>query len=298
MTDCTIPGDGSVTVATTMAGAISDGTHSAPRTARMSSLIAGERGSGPNESPALDSWPRRRVVWALAVRHWRIALRSSRFLAGMALAAAIALTQGTPATPAQAVALAFFLAAIVSLVIGAGSIARDFGSGMMVLDRLHGARPSEIVLGAVAHVTAIGFAVLLVAATARVVQDPALLSSWLAGALAVAALLLLGWCALLVMLGAAVPGEGNAAAAIGLVILASLAPRVEQGASPELVKGGFRLLRMLLPTPHQFVSLARTLDNGMFPYRATAVLCLVALSIFAGTLLILRSRDPASGWRR
>jgi len=265
----------------------------------MSSLAAVEEGGGGTESPpTLSSWPRRRVVWALAIRHWRVALRSGRLLAGMALAAAIALTQGTPATPAQAVALAFVLACVVSLVIGAGSIARDFGSGMMMLDRLHGARPSEIVLGAVGYITAVGFVILLIAVTARVVLDPTLLSSWLTGALAVGALLLAGWCLLLVMLGAAVPGEGNAAAAIGLVILASLAPVVEQGGSPELVKGGFRLFRVLLPSPHQFVPIARALDSGVFPWRGTAVVCLTSLSVLASALWILRSRDPASGWRR
>lgn len=237
------------------------------------------------------------AVWVLSMRQWRSGWRSRRF-AGVAAFLAVTWPFRPPAVGLEALAAPFTLAAVAALLIGAAVIARDFDSGAMILDRLHGATPLEMILGSILFTTTAALAVAATLSAGMLVASPELLTppGWimiLAGVLTLSAM-----CALLVLFGTVAPGYANSAIVVGLIIAVPGLAEIERLGLPQLLTQLFELARAGLPLPHQLAATAAALTRGE---AATVPMSVLAAGTVLATVIaigVVARREPAGGWRR
>jgi len=198
----------------------------------------------------------------------------------------------------EAVAAPFTLAAVAALVIGAAVIARDYESGGIMLDRLHGAGPIETVLGSLLYTTTAAGLVAALLAAQLFLSSPELVTDagWLmitAGVLSVFAM-----CALLVAFGTVAPGYANSAIVVGLIVVAPGMGEVERWGFPQQITALFRMVRSILPLPHQLAAAAAALTRGESPGRPIAIFAIGSILAAAVAVAAVQRREPARGWRR
>lgn len=187
----------------------------------------------------------------------------------------------------------FFGAMLIGAILGGGILAQDFDSGSMALQRLHGAREAEVALAAFLSLVAFTFAGFAAWACAVLVAVPGAVSP-VAVPLLACLLGLAAWGALLVLGGSILPGWGNVAAAMGLVLFGS----ADDFGNVPVVSAAFTFLRDVLPLPRQAIEIFRSAEAGA-PIAGDVVLLVGgSAALIAATLLVLRWREPASGWRR
>ncbi len=237
------------------------------------------------------------AVWTLSVRQWRSGWRSHRFT-GLAVFLAVTWPFRPPAVGLEALAAPFTLAAVATLLIGAAVIARDFDSGAMILDRLHGASPPEVVLGGLLFTTTAALAVAATLSTRLLLASPELLTrtGWvmlLAGALTLSAM-----CALLVLFGTVAPAYANSAIVVGLIIAVPSLGELERRGLPHLLVEASELLRTILPLPHQLTATAVALTRGEPATLPMAVLAAGTVLATIMAMVAVHWREPAGGWRR
>lgn len=237
------------------------------------------------------------AVWILSARQWRSGWRSHRFT-GLAVFLAVTWPFRPPAVGLEAMAAPFTLAAVATLLIGAAVIARDFDSGAMILDRLHGASPAEVTLGSLLFTMTAALAVAATLCTRLLLGSPEFLTrpGWvmlLAGALTLSAM-----CALLVLFGAATPAYANSAIVVGLIIAVPGLGELERGGLPHLLVKAFGLLRTILPLPHQLTATAAALTRGEPVTLPMAVLAAGTVLATIMAVVVVHWREPAGGWRR
>jgi hypothetical protein len=244
--------------------------------------------------------PRGRVLLTLWLRHWRATLRSRiAFWVAVLVVGLWVAGSDDLKTPAQALSSAIFIAVLGSLFLAAGVLAREYGSGCMMLDRLHGARALEVALAALAHVSGMSMTIFVLSAVPAIVIEPGWLSWRLAAALSVGAVGMLAWSALLVLLGAVLPGYGNSALAFGLNMISVGAPGIEQSSVPAFVKLPFVIVDRSLPLPGQVTRLVEAfVANG--PVPTTPFIVLVASGFLAVilTIRVLDVYEPAMRWQQ
>lgn len=237
------------------------------------------------------------AVRTLALRQWRSGWRSHRFT-GVAVFVALTWPFRPPAVGLEAAAAPFTLAAVAALVLGAAVIARDYESGGMILDRLHGASPVETVLGSLLYTTTAAGGVAALLAAQLFLSSPELVAEagWpmiASGLLSVAAM-----CALLVAFGSVAPGYANSAIVVGLIVVAPGMGEVERWGFPHQITAVFRFVRSILPLPHQLAATAAALTRGESPAKPLAIFAIGSVLAAAIAVLVVQRREPARGWRR
>ncbi|CAN5246818.1 hypothetical protein BH23GEM2_BH23GEM2_08380 [soil metagenome] len=237
------------------------------------------------------------AVWILSARQWRSGWRSYRFV-GVAVFLAVTWPFRPPAVGLEAIAAPFTLAAVAALLIGAAVIARDFDSGAMILDRLHGATPAELILGSLLFTTTAGLAVAATLSAQLLLASPELLSppGWtmlLAGVLTLSAM-----CALLVLFGTVAPGYANSAIVIGLIIAVPGLGEIKRWGVPHVLAELLGLARTGLPLPHQLAAAAAALTRGESAAVPISVLATGTLLATTIAIAVVHRREPAGGWRR
>jgi hypothetical protein len=236
-------------------------------------------------------------VWELALRRWRTIHRSALPYGVVAFVLATwgVLHQTVHSTPYSAVVV-FFLGGLIALAIGAGAIARDFESGVIVLDRAHGAGPADVVLGTTIYTCTAVFAGSLLAGALTFAAAPQYLELEVLRLLGVVALGLVGWVALLVFLGSLVPGSGNSAIAFALVVILNPVSGFDQPGASLPVRASARLAAAIFP-PQAALGFLRTPETAS-AWQAIGMLA-VSTVLFLGlaTAMVAR-REPARGWKR
>jgi hypothetical protein len=190
----------------------------------------------------------------------------------------------------------FFLAGLCALAIGAGAIARDFESGIMVLDRAHGAGPAEIVLGTTIYTSTLVFAVGLLAVALNFGASPQQLEPAVFRLLAVVAAGLVAWVAFLVLLGTLVPGSGNSAIALALVLLLEPVRAFDEPRASLLARVAARSVTALFP-PEAVSGFIATFETTS-AWRPLAQLAVSTLLFVGLAVALVSAREPAHGWKR
>lgn len=240
------------------------------------------------------SWAR---VWELAFRRWRTIHRSwPPYGIAVFVLAAWAVLRQTIRSPAYSATAVFFLGGLSALAIGAGAIARDFESGVMVLDRAHGASPAEIVLGTTIYTSMVVLAASLLAASLTLGAAPQYIEPAALRLLGVVALGLVSWVAFLVLLGTFVPGSGNSAIALALVVILDPVAGYDQASAPPLVRAAARAAAAIFP-PEAVSGFLRSADTAVV-WRSLATLALSTVLFLALAIAVVGRREPARGWKR
>jgi hypothetical protein len=190
----------------------------------------------------------------------------------------------------------FFVSGLIALAIGAGAIARDFESGVMVLDRAHGARPAELVLGTTIYACTVVLAATLFAAALTFAAAPQYFELDALRLLGVVAVGLIGWVALLVFLGTFVPGSGNSAIAFALVVILNPVSRIDQPEASFAAQASARLTAALFP-PEAALGFLRAGETASAwrPIMSLAFSTVFFLGLASG---VVAQREPARGWKR
>jgi hypothetical protein len=191
----------------------------------------------------------------------------------------------------------FFLGGLSALAIGAGAIGRDFESGVMVLDRVHGAGPAEVVLGTAIYTITVVFAATALAASLIFMAEPQYLELAVLRLLGVVALGLVGWVSLLVFLGSFVPGSGNSAIALALIVILNPVSRFDQPGASLPVRTAARLAAGLFP-PEAVLRFLQTAETVTSARRPVATLALSTLFFLGLAVAVVARREPARGWKR
>lgn len=238
------------------------------------------------------------AVRAVSARQWRSSWRSRRMAGAIVFAGLAWVTGPAEGFEAQPGIAAFVICMFVAIVTAAAVVARDFESGAMVLERLHGASPFEIVganlLYAVATTLAVyGIIIGVLLAGSTVPWDQAI---W--AVIGLGALGLVTTCSLLVMLGALLPGYGNVAVFLALMVVGGNLDEVARAALPSALVPIFEWLGTILPLPHVVTAGARQFMRGAMPIEQLVVLCVGAPASILAAVLWLETREPAKGWKR
>lgn len=239
-----------------------------------------------------------RHVAVLASRRMRPIFRSPLvFLVGLFVVIASALMLQTPRGESSVVSV-FFLSAAAALALGAGALAAEIESGGLMLDRLHGARTSELVLGVALQVVTLVFIVFASVSVLVFSSSPSLSNAAVFASLAIAGLELLAFVALLVLFGALLPGSGNTAIVIALVVLSSSSRALEGAPIPTAISKTIAAISDTLPLGQQVAAFSRSAQSGGFDFGPVIFLGL-STPIFLGlTILVVSRRELAKGWRR
>lgn len=240
------------------------------------------------------SWTK---IWELACRRWRNLHRSwlPYAVAAFVLASA-AVMYGVISSTSQAAFAVFFLGGLSALAIGGGAIARDFESGVMLLDRVHGSGPAEIILGTAIYTATVVFAAGGLAAALIFSVAPQYFGGAALSFITVVAFGLVAWVALLVLLGSLVPGSGNSAIALALVVIVGPLSEFSQGGSPNIMRASAKFIAGVFPP--EIVSAFLRLPRPESVWRPIATLTFCAVAFLCLAVVILVRREPAKGWRR
>ena len=233
----------------------------------------------------------------LALRRWRSAHRSwLTYAILLFIVAAWAVIHQTLESASDCAAAVFFVSGLCVLAIGSGAIAREFESGVMVLDRLHGARPVDVVLGTAIYATTFAMVATIVTAGLIFATAPEYLGSDAILFLLVVALGLMAWVAFLVLLGSFVPGSGNATIALGLIVVLAPVSRFDRPDAAPVARMAARLVTTIFP-PETVFAFFRAADHAALGSRAIAVALSTAVFL-ALAIGVVAQREPAHGWKR
>lgn len=240
------------------------------------------------------SWER---VWELAGRRWRTIHRSwlPYGIAAFVLAAWAVMHQMLRSATYSA-ATVFFLGGLSALAVGAGAIARDYESGVVVLDRAHGAGPADVVLGTTIYTCTVVLAASLLAAALTFAAVPQYLEPEVLRLLGVVALGLVGWVSLLVFLGSFVPGSGNSAIALALVVILNPVSRLDQPGASLLARTAARLAGIF--PPEAVLASLRTAETPTSAWRPIVMLAFSTVLFLGLAVAVVARREPAHGWKR
>jgi hypothetical protein len=205
------------------------------------------------------------------------------------------LHQTVRSTPYSAVVV-FFLGGLIALAVGAGAIARDFESGVIVLDRTHGAGPADVVLGTTIYTCTVVFVATLFAAGLIFAAAPQYLEFDVLPLLGVVTLGLVGWVALLVFLGSLVPGSGNSAIAFALVVILNPVSGFDQPGASLPVRASARLAAAIFP-PEAALGLLRAAETTS-AWHGIGMLAFSTVLFLALAAAVVARREPARGWKR
>lgn len=209
---------------------------------------------------------------------------------------AAALMLQTPAGESSVVSV-FFLSAAAALALGAGALAAEIESGVAMLDRLHGARTAELVFGVTLQIVTL---VLIVFASVSVFvfsSSPSLWNSAVFASLPVAGLGLLALVSLLVLFGSLLPGSGNSAILIALVILSSSGRALEGAPVPTVISRAIAIINDVLPLGHQVSTFSRSAQSGVFDFSPVILLGLSTAIVLGLTIFVVSRRELAKAWR-
>jgi len=199
-------------------------------------------------------------------------------------------------SPAYSALTVFFLSGLSALAIGAGAIARDFESGVMVLDRAHGASPADVVLGTTIYTCTVVFAAALLAAALTFAAVPQYLELAVLRLLAVVAFGLIGWVALLVCLGTLVQGAGNTAIAFALVVILNPVRGFDQPGASLPVRTSARVAAAVFP-PEATLGFLRAPETAS-AWQPIVMLTFSTVIFLALATSVVARREPAHGWKR
>jgi hypothetical protein len=234
------------------------------------------------------------VAAYLAARQLRTAWRSRRLLAVVGVIAVSWLARPGMWSPTAALWGGFFTAMLAAAVAGGAIVAQEFDSGAMALQRLHRASPARITVGSLLFLITVTLLSFLIWVAAAALTDPEIRHASLALPMAACMLALAAWCTILVFFGSLLPGYGNVAVA-GALVLFGAADTL--GRYP-FISRALEVIRDLLPLPRQAAQILRKLQAGRPISEDVLVLLIGSLAFMVATLVVLRHRDPASGWRR
>ncbi|MGI8498752.1 MAG: hypothetical protein ACR2OG_14360 [Gemmatimonadaceae bacterium] len=245
---------------------------------------------------------RLRRIASIAGRQLRRTERS-RLLGWTLLLAVVGLMAAGP-IPADVrgeVAILLFYSLLTLLLTGAGGVGEDIATGGHMLDRLHGATPTEVALGSVIATLAAASPVVLLVSLwlfrhGQAIRTPSLLLAALAWTL----LTLLAWSGWLVALGSLAPGKGNAVLLAPLFLFGGFPPAdLPVGGLPHLVAGALRGIWSILPLQaHTMSMIDSRISEGPTPVLPALVLLLTCPALLTLAALRLRRFQPAAGWAR
>lgn len=242
--------------------------------------------------------PRAAVVRALMGRHLRTVWRS-RMLIWLGVLAFVVWLQGPddPKSSARILAGAEIIGALAALFVGAGILAREYDTGGMILDRLHGARASELVVAAVVHVFTAALLFALFYCAMSLLRGSEWLDARFAGGAAIVALELFAWTSFLTLLGALVPSYGNSVLAFALVMIDASASMVAD--PPELLGAVFSAVHWGVPIPGRLSDAVDTAHSAAGISAAALIPATVWIPLGVVLAVIALDRtEPASRWRR
>jgi hypothetical protein len=192
----------------------------------------------------------------------------------------------------------FFLSTVVALALSAGALAVERESGVAILDRLHGASAAELVLGVASQVMALVLIVFTSVALLVFSRSPSLWIPSVFASLVVAALGLVAFVSLLVLFGALLPGSGNSALLVALLLLAAPARALRTDRIPGIILDAIAVLHELMPLGHQVADFARSAQAGVPDFGPVIVLAGSIPVILGLSVLIISRSELAIAWRR
>lgn len=236
-----------------------------------------------------------RHVWAIARRVVRQHLRSR--LSWWTAALVLLVVASAPATGVRAAAsIGGFATCLAAAALAAGAIGDDLQSGAVAADALAGVRPASAVIGTIAGLlAALAPSVAIAAAVGgRAVGSLAELAALLSAVTVIPATFI----ALVVCLGAALPGKANAALAFPLAIAGAVSPlALPLSEWPAPLARLMRALWGMLPLPHRAVGIGQLAGLQQAFVGAHLVPAIVAgLAAAAIATFILHRRAATGRW--